>query len=101
MNELHITLPSETDWERVDAMTDDEIDRSDSPPLGDDFFKRATVRWPTQATTQDTVMIVQVDPDVLAWFQALGSNYAEGINAALRIYAEAHKTFTLSVAKAA
>lgn len=32
---------SETDWDRVDRMTDDEIDTSDIPPLDDAFFKRA------------------------------------------------------------
>jgi hypothetical protein len=32
---------SETDWARVDRMTDDEIDTSDSPPLDDAFFERA------------------------------------------------------------
>jgi hypothetical protein len=30
-----------TDWERVDALTDDEIDTSDIPPLDDDFFANA------------------------------------------------------------
>ena len=33
---------SETDWARVDRMTDDEIDTSDIPPLDDAFFERAT-----------------------------------------------------------
>ena len=32
---------TETDWDRVDAMTDDEIDTSDIPPLDDAFFERA------------------------------------------------------------
>jgi len=32
---------SETDWARVDRMTDDEIDTSDIPPLDDAFFERA------------------------------------------------------------
>ena len=34
---------SKTDWERIDAMTDDEIDVSASPPLTDNFFAKA--RW--------------------------------------------------------
>ena len=32
---------SETDWARVDRMTDDEIDTSDIPPLDDAFFEQA------------------------------------------------------------
>jgi hypothetical protein len=35
--------PSETDWARIDLMTDEEIDTSDIPPLDDTFF--ATARW--------------------------------------------------------
>ena len=36
-------------------------------------------------------MTVQVDSDVLDWFKAQGENYEQRINAALRIYAEAHE----------
>ena len=32
---------SETDWDRIDRMTDDEIDTSDIPPLTDAFFEHA------------------------------------------------------------
>jgi hypothetical protein len=32
---------SETDWDRIDRMTDDEIDTSDIPPLTDAFFENA------------------------------------------------------------
>jgi uncharacterized protein (DUF4415 family) len=34
---------------------------------------------------------VPVDPDLLAWFQAQGSECEQRMIAALRIYAEAHK----------
>jgi len=79
--------PSGTDWERVDALTDEEIDTSDIPPLTEEFFKRARVRLPHHRVT----MTVQVDSDVLDWFKAQGENYEQRINAALRIYAEAHE----------
>jgi len=36
---------SKTDWARVKAMKDSEIDFSDSPPLDKEFFKKA-VLWP-------------------------------------------------------
>lgn len=41
MNARDLKKKSETDWARVDRMTDDEIDTSDSPPLDDAFFERA------------------------------------------------------------
>lgn len=66
-------------------MTDDEIDTSDIPPLDDEFFKNAQL-W----TPPDTVTLT-VDHDVLEWFKAQGEEYSQRMNAALRIYAEAHK----------
>ncbi len=39
-------ITSETDWNRVINMTDEEIDTSDIPELRDDFFKNAQIRWP-------------------------------------------------------
>jgi hypothetical protein len=39
--------PSGTDWARVDALTDDEIDTSDIPPMTEEFFAKATLRLPT------------------------------------------------------
>jgi hypothetical protein len=42
MNVRDLKKKSETDWARVDRMTDDEIDTADSPPLDEAFFERAT-----------------------------------------------------------
>jgi hypothetical protein len=57
---------SKTDWARIDAMSDDEIDTSDIPPLTDEFFSNAKLRMP--ASSSATVSI-RVDPETLAWFQ--------------------------------
>lgn len=88
MSDKPTNKPSETDWERIDAMTDEDIDTSDIPPLDDTFFKRAKVRLPKRLVT----MTVQVDAEVLDWFKAQGDDYEQRVNAALRIYAEAHKS---------
>ena len=81
--------PSETNWARIDALTDDTIDTSDIPPLAESYFARATLRTPSQPVP----ITVLVDPDVLAWFKAQGDEYEQRINAALRIYVEAHKAY--------
>lgn len=78
--------PSETDWTRVDALSDEEIDTSDIPPLDEAFFADAKVRVPEKVS-----ITVNVDADVLEWFRAQGKEFQQRINAALRIYAEAHK----------
>ena len=87
MNETDMNNYSETNWDKVDALTDETMDRSELPPLDDSFFKRATWRMPEK----QAVVTVPVDPELLAWFQSQGSESEERIIAALRIYAEAHK----------
>jgi len=77
---------SRTNWEALDQKTDEEIDTSDIPPLDDEFFSHATWQIPTP-----TLVAVAVEPDVLEWFKAQGGNFQRRVNAALRIYAEAHK----------
>ncbi|HYN88404.1 MAG TPA: BrnA antitoxin family protein, partial [Ardenticatenaceae bacterium] len=60
------------------------------PPLTDEFFERATLRLPKQGTP----LVLHVDPDVLAWFKAQGGEYEQRMNAALRIYVEAHRAYS-------
>lgn len=86
MNESSIQTPLETDWARVDAMTDEEIDTSDIPPLTETFFQRARVRMPKQRVT------VEIDTDLINWFQAQDKHYERRMNAALRIYVNAHES---------
>lgn len=87
MSEGNLKKPSETDWARVDGMTDEEVDTSDVPPLGDEFFAAAQWRMPRRKTA----VTLSVDDDVLRWFEAQGAEFQQRINAALRIYAEAHR----------
>jgi hypothetical protein len=49
---------SRTDWERLDSLTDDQIDTSDIPPLDDRFFERAQWRSPT---AEDEEMLPEYD----------------------------------------
>jgi hypothetical protein len=37
---------SKTDWDRIDAMKDEDIDTSDIPPLSEEFFAKAQLRLP-------------------------------------------------------
>jgi uncharacterized protein (DUF4415 family) len=66
-------------------MTDAEIDTSDIPEQGEEFFANAQLWIPPDSVT------LTVDHDVLEWFKAQGEEYPKRMNAALRIYAEAHK----------
>jgi uncharacterized protein (DUF4415 family) len=83
---------SKTDWDRIDAMCDEDIDTSDIPPLTAGFWTKAKLRSPKEITTS-----VQIDPETFAWFQSQGENAAEQMSAALKIYAEAHKSYITAV----
>ncbi|CAN5249916.1 BrnA antitoxin family protein [soil metagenome] len=87
MSESDLKRNSETNWARVEAMTDEEIDTSDIPPLDEAFFTAAKLRLPRGKVP----IVISVDADVAEWFKAQGEEYQSLINAALRIYAEAHK----------
>jgi hypothetical protein len=41
---------SKTNWARIDAMEDEDIDTSDIPPLTDEFLAKAKLRLPSSAT---------------------------------------------------
>ena len=42
-------------------------------------------------TKKKTAVALSVDDDVLKWFEAQGAEFQNRVNAALRIYAEAHQ----------
>ena len=69
-----------SDLARLNRMKDSDIDYSDIAPLGDEFFKKATVAWPP-AKQQLTI---RLDADVLNWLKANGRGYQTRINRILR-----------------
>ncbi|MBD2772882.1 BrnA antitoxin family protein [Iningainema tapete] len=84
MNSNDSKNTSRTDWAALEAMTDDDIDYSDIPPLTDEFFQNATLRVPaTQAQN-----MIQLDSDVMAWFRSQGRDYKELIHSVLRYHIE-------------
>ena len=87
MNGKNLKKHSETDWARIDRMDDEDIDTSDIPSLNDEFFGSAQLRMPEKKVP----VTLSVESDVLKWFESQGSEFQQRINAALRIYAEAHQ----------
>ena len=82
---MHTNSSLESDWARVDSLTDEEIDTSDIAPLSGTYFRRARIRMPKQSVS------IEIDEDLLKWFSEQGDDYHRQINAALRIYVEAHR----------
>lgn len=84
-----ISLKSETDWKRIDAMKDSDIDYSDCPPATPEMFARGIVRVNMKPVPRKVQLTVRVDQDVLAWFRSRGRGYQTQINALLRAFMEA------------
>jgi len=61
-------MPSRTDWKRIDAMRDEDIDYSDIPKLGPDFFKNA-ILWPGPKKQ----ITLRIGPDVLTFFASMAA----------------------------
>lgn len=90
---------SETDWARLDTMSDQDIDLSDCPEVTPDMFSRAVVRRaPGQKSTpsgaEKSMVTVTIDRDVLEWFESLGDQAERQMALALKIYAEANKAYS-------
>ena len=64
------TTDSRTDWERLEKMSDEDIDVSDIPELDADFFRNAKIRMPRAKKA----VSLRLDQDVLAWFKKQGRN---------------------------
>jgi len=78
---------SQTDWSRVDAMTDEEISalRRDDPDwmeLGDFDWSKAVAVYPIPKNA----ISIRLDSDVIDFFKAQGKGYQTRINAVLRHY---------------
>ena len=76
-----------SDLARIDRMKDSDIDYSDIPPLGDEFFKKATVAWPPQKHQ----LTIRLDADVLHWLKSQGRGYQTRINRILRVAMESQR----------
>ncbi len=84
-------MKGETDYARLDAMTDEDIARAvaedpDAVPLDVDWSQASLVVPPEK---QDAIL--WVDDDVLSWFRATGKGFHTRMNAVLRAYIDAHK----------
>ncbi len=78
---------SRTDWERLNAMSDEDIDTSDIPELDDEFFQQAELHLPVKKP-----VTIRLDADVLEWFKGQRQGYQTRINNLLRKYMETHLT---------
>jgi uncharacterized protein (DUF4415 family) len=81
-----------TDWKRLDAMTEEDIERAaasdpDAPMTTAADWVNAQIVWPEGKEP----LTIRLDKDVLNWFRKQGRGYQSRINAVLRSFVEAQK----------
>ena len=89
---VHELGPGKTDWARVDALTDEEIEAAmrDDPDWADlvDFdWSRAVVVVPRKKRA----ISIRLDEDVVDFFKSQGKGYQTRMNAVLRHFMEQTK----------
>jgi len=91
MNNEPISSNSQTDWQRLDAMNDEDINLSDCPEITPEMFAKAVVRRGLPSTKNKAQVTLRIDNDVLEWFKSQGRGYQTQINQLLRAYMEARR----------
>jgi uncharacterized protein (DUF4415 family) len=82
---------SQTDWARVDAMTEEELEASiDWEEEGQFDLSKAFAGLPPMPKPKKQ-LTVRFDGDVIDWFKSQGRGYQTRMNAVLRAYVQAHK----------
>ena len=81
-----------TDWDRINAMTEEEIERNaleENRRLGipDDWYKAAYAVYPVEKER----ITIRIDKDVLDHFREKGKGYQSRINAVLRTFMTAEQ----------
>lgn len=78
---------SRTDWVALEAMTDEEIDYSEIPPLTEAFFENATLRIPAKQVGS----LVELDSEIVEWYRSQETDYKTLIDSVLRRHMEANR----------
>jgi uncharacterized protein (DUF4415 family) len=73
-----------TDFERLDAMKDEDIDFSEIPEATDEDFARGVVLPPLHVREPREELLVKLDRDLAAWYRDMGAEQNVMLNFALR-----------------
>ncbi len=74
---------SSTDWERLAQMDDTDVDSSDIPEAGEEFFRRAKLRFDGREVTAAEIVTLRLEPELAAWLRSIAPAHSQEIEAAL------------------
>lgn len=91
-------LEDRTDWAKVDALTDEDIERAIDedpdavPRLDAEWFKEAVwVNFNEGSDEEKERITIRLDKDILSYFRKTGKGYQSRINNALRAFVRAQQ----------
>lgn len=93
VRKLGDTEGDRTDWERVDALTDEEIEQAvredpDAELLDAEWFRTAELVVPSSEKTR---INIRLDEDIVDYFKQQGRGYQTRINDVLKAYVLSQK----------
>jgi uncharacterized protein (DUF4415 family) len=88
---LKKSLIDQTDYKRLAAMTDEDIDFTDNPEVPAEIFARGIVRRGLKPIPRKKQLTLRVDGDVVDWYKNQGRGYQTRINSLLRAYMLEHQ----------
>jgi uncharacterized protein (DUF4415 family) len=91
MNSKNSTKKSQTDWARIDQMTDEDIDFTDLPEITDEMWGKGVLQKGLKTDSPKPQQILTVDSDIIEFFKARGLDYQTKINELLRAYVKFHQ----------
>ncbi len=96
MKKKTISKKSQTNWKRIDAMTDEDIDLEETPEISAEMFARSIVRRGLKPVSRKTQLTLRIDNDVLEFYKklrcGLSNKNQRFIAGILRAYMEAHQS---------
>jgi uncharacterized protein (DUF4415 family) len=78
---------SKTNWAKVDAMTDEEIDYTDSPEVTEEMFKLMHKYEPSKKITVN----LRMDKEIVDFFKEHSHKYHTKINEVLAAFVRGYK----------
>jgi uncharacterized protein (DUF4415 family) len=90
IRQLRESGADKTDWQRLAAMSDGDIDTSEIPELDEAWFQNATLMMPENKER----ITMRFDRDLLTFFRKQGRGYQTRMNAVLRSYMQAQLNAT-------
>lgn len=90
MKKSRTSKKSATDWKRLDAMKNEDIDLSEIDEISPEIFARGIVRRGLKPLRRKQQLTIRMDSDVIDWFKRQGQGYQTKINSLLRAYMEEH-----------